>query len=125
MARASQVTQAVAGQTSVCPKLLCLTLLLLTPLQAGETLLSKQKLQPGLYVWDGLSADSGAGALLATHVATLDAAGFHAVRLLLSPASQRSYSLPPLRCAGGPRSLNCLFLSDAYQRALTVKTLQV
>jgi hypothetical protein len=115
MARASQVTQAFA----------CAALLTLTPLPGAETLLSKQKLQPGLYVWDGLSAGSDAGALLATHLATVDAAGFHAVRLLLSPASQRSYSLPPLRCAGGPRSLKCLLLTDAYQRALTMKTLQV
>jgi hypothetical protein len=99
--------------------------LLLAPLLVGESLLSRHKLQPGLYVWDGLAADPSGGAQVATRIAGLDAAGFHAIRLLLSPASQRSYSLPPLRCGGAPRSLKCLFLSETYQRALVPKTLEV
>ncbi len=94
-------------------------------MRAEDTLLSKHKLQPGMYVWDGFAADPNRGELLAKNVAAVDSAGIHAIRLLLSPASQRSYSLPPPRCEGGSRSLKCLFLSEAYQRALSVKTLQV
>jgi hypothetical protein len=96
-----------------------LAILLALPVRAGETLLSRHRLQAGMYVWDGVAAD------LSKRIAIVDGAGFHAIRLLLSPLSQRSYSLPPLRCAGGPRSLKCLFLSEEVQRALTVKTLEV
>ncbi len=99
--------------------------LVLVPLQAEDTLLSRHKLQAGLYVWDGLAGDPGTGAQLAARIAGLDTAGFHAIRLLLSPVSQRSYALPPLRCSDGGRSLKCLFLSEAYQRALSPKTLDV
>jgi len=102
-----------------------IAVLLLAPLFAEDTLLSKHKLQPGIYVWDGVAGGATAGNNLASHVALVDGAGFHAIRLLLSPVSQRSYSLPPLRCAEGTRSLKCLFLSDAYQRALSPKTLEV
>jgi hypothetical protein len=102
--------------------------LLAMPVRAEEpalTLLAKHKLQPGMYVWDGLSGDRGGGDLLTRRIAAVDGAGFHAIRLLLSPVAQRSYSLPQLRCAGGERTLKCLFLSEAYQRALSLKTLDV
>jgi hypothetical protein len=99
--------------------------LMLQPAHAEETLLSRHKLQPGMYVWDGLASATNGGELLAKRIVTIDGAGFHAIRLLLSPVSQRSYSLPPLRCAEGPRSLKCLFLSEAYQRALSVKSVDV
>jgi hypothetical protein len=95
------------------------------PLCGEETLLARHKLQPGICIWDGLNGDPSHGGLLADRVATVDGAGFHAVRLLLSPVAQRTYSLPQLRCSGGARSLTCLFLSEGYQRALAVKTLQV
>lgn len=78
-----------------------------------------------MYVWDGFAGGSSSGDFLAKGIAAVDGAGFHAIRLLLSPASQRTYSLPQLRCTEGSRSLKCLVLSDAYQRALSVKTLQV
>jgi hypothetical protein len=100
--------------------------LLLAKLAAGEeTLLSKHKLTAGIYVWDGFASRSGTGLRLADGVAGVDTAGFHAIRMLLSPASLRSYSMPQPRCPGGGRSLTCLFLDDAVQRALAVKTVKV
>ena len=100
----------------------------LTLLHAGDTLLSKHNLEPGIYLWDGLPPAQTPGPAedrLHKGVEIVDGQGFHALRLLLSPAAQRAYSLPPLRCAGGRRTLQCLFLSAAYQRALSVKTLDV
>ena len=99
--------------------------MLLATLRAEDTLLSKHKLEAGMYVWDGLAGGSDGGSNFAKGVAAVDGAGFHAVRLLLSPLSQRTYSLPQLRCPGGARNLKCLFLSEPYQRALSVKSLQV
>jgi hypothetical protein len=91
---------------------------LLLPLHAGETLFSKHQLEPGMYVWDGLTDLPGG-------IAALDHDGFHAIRLLLSPASRRAYALPPFRCAEGRTTLQCLVLSDAYKRALSGKALDV
>jgi len=105
--------------------MLPLTVLLLAPLHAQETLLTKHKLEAGIYVWDGLTRVPGGGDPLAVGIAKVNGAGFHAVRLLLSPVSQRSYSLPPLRCEGGSRSLKCLFLSETYQQALSLKAVDV
>jgi hypothetical protein len=53
----------------------------------------------------------------------MDRAGFHAVRLLLSPAARRSYSIPPFACEGGRTTLTCLVQSETYQRALAAKTI--
>jgi hypothetical protein len=91
-----------------------LAALLATPVD-GQDLLSRHKLQPGMYVWDGIA---GGRDVLPSRIAALDASGFHAIRLLLSPAAQRSYALSQTGC----RQLKCLFLSDAYQRALALKT---
>jgi hypothetical protein len=102
-----------------------LAALLCFPLGAEESLLSKHRLQPGIYVWDGVATRGQGGDMLSKRVASVDGAGFHAVRLLLSPASQRSYQLPAPRCAEGRPSLKCLFLSEAYQRAVSVKTLDL
>jgi hypothetical protein len=106
-------------------KLAMLLALIAWPVAAGDSLLASHKLQPGIYVWDGLAADAGHGTLLANRVAAVDATGFHAIRLLLSPQSQRFYSMPQPRCAGGTRSLTCLLESEPLQQALALKTLQV
>lgn len=87
---------------------------------AADSLLSRHKLSPGIYVWDGLSASHN----LAASVRMLDDSGFHSVRLLLSPASARSYGLPRLQCTSGRPNLACLFASESYQRALASKTLE-
>ena len=104
--------------------LVCAAFALLLPLQAGDTLLSKHKLEPGIIVWDGL-ADGNSADRLPNSIAALGRAGFHAIRLLLSPASRRTYALPPLRCAEGRTTLKCLFTSEPYSRALSVKNLAV
>src|ERR1035441_2551429 len=93
--------------------LVCAAFALLFPLQAGDTLLSKHKLEPGIIVWDGL-ADGNSADRLPNSIAALGRAGFRAIRLLLSPASRRTYALPPLRCAEGRTTLKCLFTSDGY-----------
>lgn len=98
-------------------------LLLIFPLHAQETLLSKHKMEPGIYAWDGLDGKSPDA--LPNGIAMLDRAGFHAMRLLLSPASRRAYSLSAARCEGGRSTLKCLVLSEAYQRALSIKTVDV
>jgi hypothetical protein len=90
-------------------------------LSAADTLLSRHKMSPGIYVWDGLNG----GSELSQSVRTLDASGIHAVRLLLSPAATRAYSLPRLVCSDGHPQLTCLFESESYQRALSSKTLDV
>jgi len=92
------------------------------PVRADETLLSKHKLEAGIYVWDGLS---DGGNRLPAGVAAMDRAGFHAIRLLLSPAARRAYSLPPVPCAGGRTTLTCLVESEPYQRALATKSIDV
>ncbi len=83
-----------------------------------------------MYVWEGVAethlANPLADSPLAGSVAAMDAAGFHAVRLLLSQQAARDYGLPPLRCAAGGRpTLACLFRSDAYRAALAVKSVDV
>lgn len=98
--------------------------ILLLPVQAAETLLSKHQLEPGIYVWDGL-AQASSPEPLPGGVGAVDHAGFHAVRLLLSPASRRTYSLPPFRCPEGQTSLKCLVLSEPYHRALAITTMNV
>ena len=75
-------------------------------------------------MWDGLAEGHPADSL-SKGIAAVDSAGFRAIRLLLSPASRRAYSLPPLRCTEGRSSLKCLVLSDAYSRALAAKNLDV
>ena len=97
------------------------TVLALAPLRAAGPLLAGHQIEPGVYVWDGLTR----GAPLSSAIAAVDAAGFHAVRLMLSPQAPRFYSLPQVHCADGGRSLKCLFLSEGYQRALAVKSLNV
>jgi hypothetical protein len=104
---------------------LALWCMLSTGVSGEETLLSHHKLTAGIYVWDGLGAAGGRGSGLAQGVAEVDAAGFHAIRMLLSPASQRSYAMPPLRCAGGARTLSCLYLDEGLQRALAIKTIGI
>lgn len=95
------------------------------PLTGGDLPLSGHKLQPGIYVWDGLAGNSGHGDVLSNHIASVESTGFHAIRLLLSPQSQRFYSMPQAHCNSGIRSLTCLFESEALQQALAPKTLQV
>lgn len=124
MAKRPKVTERVVAWTLSAQFLVCAALLLSPSVHAGDSLLAGHKLQPGVYVWDGFAGSSG-GNLLASRIASIDAAGFHAVRLQLSPQSQRFYSLPPANCSGGRRNLTCLFLSPGYQRALAPKTLQV
>lgn len=85
---------------------------------ADDTLLSRRKLEPGIYVWDGLPAGH-----LPDEVAAMGHAGFHAVRLLLSPAARRSYGIPAIACDGGHMSLACLVKSEPYQRALSAKNI--
>ena len=94
--------------------------LLAGALHGEDSLLARHKLTPGLYVWDGVNGQRNSDALRSRRAA-LDGSGFHAIRLLLSPAAQRSYSLPPMHCDGRSR-LACLFSSEAYQQALSVKT---
>ena len=86
----------------------------------GESLLSRHKMSPGIYVWDGISANHD----LAASVRTLDESGIHSVRLLLSPASMRSYGIPRPRCTEGRPDLACLFASENYQRAMASKSLE-
>lgn len=93
----------------------------------AESLLSRHKLTPGMYVWDGFAADPAGhrpgSEELARRIGALDQAGFHAVRLLLSPASLRSYSIPPLHCPQGPLTLTCLLQTETYRGALADKSL--
>ena len=114
------------GRGQDCPphrlRFFALAALLLAPLHAEDTLLSKHKLEPGMIVWDGL-ADGHSADGLPTSIMAMDRAGFHAIRLLLSPASRRTYSLPPFRCAEGRSTLKCLVLSEPYVRALSAKNL--
>jgi len=104
---------------------LALSAMFASAVSGEETLLSRHKLTAGIYVWDGLGASGTPGSRLAQGVAGVDAAGFHAIRLLLSPASQRSYAMPALRCPEGTRTLTCLYLDEGMQRALAVKTVGV
>jgi hypothetical protein len=78
-----------------------------------------------MYVWDGLASPPASGTRLGERVSQVDAAGFHAIRLLLSPASLRSYAMPQPRCAGGARTLSCLYLDDAVQHAIAVNAVKV
>jgi hypothetical protein len=95
-----------------------LALLLAASLSAEQTLFSTLKMQPGIYVWDGFTR--GPRAALAERIGDADKAGFHAIRLLLSPASARSYSLSA-RC----RTLACLFQDEGLQQALATPSVKV
>ncbi len=93
-------------------------------IQAQQTLLSRLKMEPGLYVWDGLSGGPNSGDRLAKDISALERQDIHAIRLLLSPASLRAYSMPPLRCTERRPSLKCLFESESYSEALSSKSLK-
>jgi hypothetical protein len=80
------------------------------------TLLFGLAIEPGIYVWDGVR---GPGALEKSGDLAAQA-GFRGVRLLLSPASRRTYGLAGDRSG----SLSALFASDPIQSVLQRKELR-